>query len=263
VSDPLVLVATEGRVATLTLNRADKLNAFTLEMVDALVAALRALVARDEVRCLVLTGAGRAFCAGADVRLLKSLRESGDEETGRRLVDGAREVTRTMREAPQPVLASINGVAAGGGANLALACDLRLMADTASIGQVFTRIGLHPDWGGTYFLPRLVGTSRALELFLSGELVDAQRCLALGLTNRVVPADELAAETRRWAERLAEAPPAAVGRLKRAVYRSERATLAEMLDYELEAQLACFETDDFREGLAAFFAKREPQFSGR
>jgi 2-(1,2-epoxy-1,2-dihydrophenyl)acetyl-CoA isomerase len=263
VPDPLVQLAIEGRVATLTLNRPDKLNAFTLEMVDALLAALRALVGREDVRCLVLAGAGRAFCAGADVGLLKSLSESGDEAAGRRLVDGAREVTRIMREAPQPVLASINGVAAGGGANLALACDLRLMADTASIGQVFTRIGLHPDWGGTYFLPRLVGTSRALELFLSGELVDAQRCLALGLTNRVVPADQLPVETRRWAERLAGAPPAAVARLKKAVYRSESSTLAQMLDYELEAQLACFETDDFREGLAAFFAKREPQFSGR
>jgi 2-(1,2-epoxy-1,2-dihydrophenyl)acetyl-CoA isomerase len=178
-------------------------------------------------------------------------------------VDGCRAVYKVLREAPQPVLCALNGAAAGGGANLALACDLRLAADTASLGQVFTRIGLHPDWGGTYFLPRLVGPARALELFLSAEMVGAERLLALGLVNAVVPAERLAAETLTWARRIAAGPPQAVRRIKQNVYASAAATLDAMLDAELEAQLACFATDDFREGLAAFLAKREPHFTGR
>jgi len=258
-----VAVEVDGPVGTITLNRADKLNAFTVEMVQELKDALDMLAGSAAVRVIVLTGAGRAFCAGADVGLLRSLIERFDEPTGRRLVDGMRGVSAVMREAPQPVLASLNGVAAGGGANLALGCDLRIAADTAQIGQVFMKIGLHPDWGGTFFLPRLVGPSKALELLLGAELVDAAECLRLGLVNRVVPAERLAAATRDWARAIAAAPPLAVRRAKQAVYRSERASLEEMLDYELDAQLACFETADFTEGLAAFTAKRAPEFTGR
>jgi 2-(1,2-epoxy-1,2-dihydrophenyl)acetyl-CoA isomerase len=168
-----------------------------------------------------------------------------------------------MRAAPQPVLCALNGVAAGGGANLALACDLRIAGNDARLGQVFAKIGLHPDWGATYFLPRLVGTARAMELFLDAELVPAERLLALGLVNRVVPAERLQEEARAWAGRIAAAPPLAVARMKQAVYRSERASLDEMLTYELDAQLACFESGDFTEGLEAFRAKRAPHFTGR
>ncbi|MBI4541771.1 MAG: enoyl-CoA hydratase/isomerase family protein [Gemmatimonadetes bacterium] len=256
-------VGIESQIGTITLNRPDRLNAFTVEMVDELTDALRMLTQAAAVRVIVVTGAGRGFCAGADIGVLKALVERGDEATGRRLVDGARTVGTLIREAPQPVIASLNGVAAGGGANLALACDLRIAAEGAKLGQVFVRLGLHPDWGGTYFLPRLVGTARALELFLSGELVGADRALELGLVNRVVPAERLAEATREWARQIALAPPAAVRRVKRAVYRSARATLEEMLDDELEAQLICFGTADFREGLAAFDEKREPHFTGR
>ena len=258
-----IAVAIESHVATVTLNRPDKLNAFTVEMVDELVAALAMVTAAEAVRCIVLTGAGRAFCAGADMATLNDIVGRQDAILGRRLVDGSRKVHRLMREARQPVLCALNGVAAGGGANLALGCDLRLAADNAAIGQVFGRIGLHPDWGGTFFLPRMVGTARAMELFLSAELVEAPRLLALGLVNRVVPAAELPAAAAAWAARIAAAPPVAVARMKRAVYAAERATLDEMLDHELEAQLACFVTDDCTEGLAAFKAKREPHFTGR
>jgi len=258
-----IAVAVDGAVGTITLNRPDKLNAFTVEMVRELSEALTTLGRAEAVRAIVLTGAGRAFCAGADVGLLRELIERQDEPRGRALVDGMRQVSHAIREAPQPVLCSVNGAAAGGGANLVLACDLRIAADTAQIGQVFMKIGLHPDWGGAYFLPRLAGASRALELFLDAEMIAAAEALRLGLVNRVVPAAQLAAATREWARRIAAAPPLAVRRAKRAVYLSERATLDEMLDYELDAQLACFRSADGKEGITAFFEKRSPHFTGR
>ncbi len=259
----LVEVRVEGAVGTVTLNRPAKLNALTVEMVGELAEAVKLLAGSEAVRAIVLTGAGTAFCAGADVNLLKALMDKGDEAMGRRLVDSLRAVAHAIREAPQPVLAAVNGVAAGGGANLALACDLRIAADTAQIGQVFMKIGLHPDFGGTYYLPRLVGASRALELFLGAELIAAAEAERLGIFNLVVPEARLAEEAAAWARRIAAAPPLAVRRVKAAVYRSERATLDEMLDYELEAQVACFRSRDGKEGITAFFEKRPPQFTGR
>ena len=258
-----ITIEVTGHVATVTLNRPDRLNAFTVDMVEELREALQQVIGNDQVRCIVLTGAGRAFCAGADLDVLKDIHDRRDEGLARRLVDGSRAVHRLLREARQPVIGALNGVAAGGGANLALGCDMRIASDTARIGQVFAKLGLHPDWGGSYFLPRLVGTARAMELLLSAELLDAGRMAALGLVNRVVPADELAAEALAWAERVAAAPPLAVQRMKRAVYASERSSLEEMLDYELEAQLALFRSEDFTEGLTAFLGKREPHFTGR
>ena len=259
----VVAVEIDGAVGTITLNRPDKLNAFTVEMVEELRSALDQLASAQAVRVIVLTGAGRAFCAGADVGLLRSLVERFDETTGRRLVDGMRGVSAVMRQAPQPVLASLNGVAAGGGANLALGCDLRIASDAAQMGQVFTKIGLHPDWGGTFFLPRLVGPAKALELLIGARMVGAAEAERLGLVNRVVPAGELAAATRAWALEIAAAPPLAVRRLKEAVYRSERASLEDMLTYELDAQLACMQSADGKEGITAFFEKRTPHFTGR
>lgn len=259
----LISVGMDGPVGTITLNRPDKLNALTVEMVEDLASAVKMVGAAEAVRVIVITGAGKAFCAGADVGLLRDLMTRGDEATGRRLVDSLRAVAHGIREAPQPVVAAVNGVAAGGGANLALACDMRIAADSAQLGQVFMKIGLHPDFGGTYYLPRLVGASKALELILGAELVGAPELLRLGIVNRVVPAAELADATRAWARQIAAAPPLAVRRAKRAVYLSERATLDEMLDYELEAQLACFRSADGKEGIAAFFEKRSPHFTGR
>ncbi len=259
----LIAVRVDGAVGTVTLNRPEKLNALTVEMVGELADAVRMLAASDATRVIVITGAGTAFCSGADVNLLRTLMERGDKPTGRRLVDSLRSVAHAIREAPQPVLAVVNGVAAGGGANLALACDLRIAADTAQIGQVFMKIGLHPDFGGTYYLPRLVGASRALEIFLGAELMPAAEAARLGIFNRVVSAARLAEEAGAWARRIAAAPPIAARRAKRAVYLSEHATLDEMMDYELDAQLACFKSADGKEGITAFFEKRSPHFSGR
>jgi 2-(1,2-epoxy-1,2-dihydrophenyl)acetyl-CoA isomerase len=262
-ADTQVAVEVDGAVGTITLNRPDKLNAFTVDMVQELKDALAMLARSSTVRAIVLTGAGRAFCAGADVGLLRQMIEHFDEATGSRLVDGMRGVSAIMREAPQPVLASLNGVAAGGGANLALGCDLRIAADTASIGQVFTKIGLHPDWGGTFFLPRLVGPAKALELLIGADMLGAAEAARLGIVNRVVPAAQLAEATAAWARQIAAAPPLAVRKLKQAVYMSEHSTLDEMLTYELDAQLECFRSADGKEGIAAFFEKRPPHFTGR
>lgn len=258
-----ILVAREDGIGTLTINRPDKLNAFADRMRQDVAAAVRELAGDASIRVLVITGAGRAFCAGADIGYMKDLLEHGDTENFTTLVEAGRAVVTTIRETPKPVIASVNGPAAGGGANLALACDLRIASDRASIGQTFSRIGLHPDWGGTFFLPRLVGSSCAFELFASGDMVNAQDGLRLGLFNRVVPHDTLAAETKVLAQALAAKPPIALALAKKAVYASESQSLSQMLDLELEHQLRCFASRDAREGFAAFLEKRPPSFQGR
>jgi len=257
-----VLVEVADGVGTLTLNRPDKLNAFAGTMRQEIAAAVRSLAANDDVRVIVITGAGRAFCAGADIGYMKELTASGDVAAFRGLVEAGREVVTAIRATLKPVIASVNGPAAGGGANMALACDVRIASDKAAIGQTFNRIGLHPDWGGTFFLPRLVGAAKALELISSGEMVPAEEALRLGLFTRVVPHDQLAAVTHEVAVGLAEKPPKALALAKKAVYASERHTLDDQLDMELAHQLACFQSEDAKEGLAAFLEKRPPRFRG-
>lgn len=258
-----VLVTRDDAVATVTLNRPDKLNAFAGRMRQEIAAAVRAMAGDATVRVVVITGAGRAFCAGADIGYMRALTESRDVEGFRRLVEAGREVVTVIRDTPKPVIASVNGPAAGGGANLALACDLRIASDRASIGQTFNKIGLHPDWGGTYFLPRLVGPGAALELIFTAEMIGAEDAYRLGLFNRVVPHERLAEETAHLARALAAKPPLALARAKQAVYQSDRSTLDEMLDIELRHQLELFASDDAREGFAAFLEKRTPVFQGK
>jgi len=243
-----VMVEIAAGIGTVTLNRPEKLNAFDAEQCQELHEALRMLAGSNAVRVIVLTGAGRAFCAGADLSVL--------ETDGHSLVAAGKEVTLTIRSAPQPVLAAVNGPAAGGGANLALACDYRIASDQASIGQVFHKLGLVPDWGGSFFLPRLVGTSRALELVWSARMVPADEALALGLFDRVVPHAELATETRRTAELWANQPPAAVRRAKEALYASEGRSLASTLDLEIAQQNELFTTPEARQRIGAALSKR-------
>jgi 2-(1,2-epoxy-1,2-dihydrophenyl)acetyl-CoA isomerase len=240
----LVLTAVSDSVATLTLNRPEKLNALTHPLCDELIAALRTASQDAGIRAIVITGAGRAFCAGADLTVLGS--------DGNALVAAGREIALLVRTAPQPVLAAVNGAAAGGGANLALACDYRVAADTAAIGQVFAKLGLGPDWGGSYFLPRLVGTSRALELLWSARMVPAAEAHDLGLVDRLVPADQLETEVRALALAWASFPSLALRRAKEAIYRSLEATLPEMLDLEVAMQRELFATDEARARLESF-----------
>jgi 2-(1,2-epoxy-1,2-dihydrophenyl)acetyl-CoA isomerase len=257
-----VLVREEEQVAWITLNRPERLNAFAGRMRDDLAAAVERAAGAASVRVIVVTGAGRAFCAGADVEVMAELVERRDEEAFAELVRAGTRVVRAIRAAPQPVVAALNGVAAGAGASLALACDLRIAGESASIGLTFNRIGLHPDWGATFFLPRLVGAGRAAELILTARMVGAVEAERIGLVQEVVADGDLRARVARLAGELARKPPLALARAKATLARAERAALEEALRAETEAQAACFRTRDVAEGIAAFREKRPPEFNG-
>ena len=255
-----ILVTIEDGIGTITLNRPDRLNSFADQMRHEIANAVGELAGRDDVRVIVITGAGRGFCTGADVTYLKEIVDRQDEEALRGLVNAGRAVVTAIRRAPKPVIAAVNGPAAGGGANLALACDIRIASDRAAIGQTFNRIGLHPDWGGTYFLPRLVGPAVAAELFFTGDMLPAEEACRLGIFNRVVPHDRLLEETMQLAKQLAAKPQLSLRLVKQAIYRSAAASLEEMLDFELQAQLECGTSSDAAEGIRAFVEKRNPEF---
>jgi 2-(1,2-epoxy-1,2-dihydrophenyl)acetyl-CoA isomerase len=258
-----VLIERRERVGILTLNRPDKLNSFGVAMAAEIADALDELAGDSSVAAIILTGAGRAFCAGGDVEFMSGLLQRNDRDAMHDLVESGRRIIMTIRGTPKPVIGSINGIAAGGGANLALACDMRIASEDAKLAQSFNRIGLHPDWGGTFFLPRLVGEARALELFWSGETLDSAECLRLGLFNRVVPGGVLADTSFAFARGLALKAQLPIGLVKRAVYQSLDRTASEMLDYELEAQMRCADSPDAAEGLRAFVEKRPAQFGGQ
>jgi 2-(1,2-epoxy-1,2-dihydrophenyl)acetyl-CoA isomerase len=257
----LILTQVAGGVATVTLNRPDKLNSFAGDMRERLADALASIATREDVRVLVLTGAGRAFCAGGDIQHmvgLKERRESFDSLRG--LLDAGRTVITRLAELPFPTLAAIHGPAAGAGLNLALACDLRVASDQATFGETFVRIGLHPDWGGTYFLPRLAGTGRALEMCWLGDSIDAADALRAGLVHRVWAQAEFERNWRELASRLAAAPATSVRQVKQTLRASAGRTLEECLDAEAAAQAACWASADSGEGLRAFVEKRAPVF---
>ena len=251
----------DDHVATITLNRPDKLNAFTGTMREDLLAALRACEGDEGVRVVVITGAGRAFCAGGDVEYMSGLQKNRDVDAFRKLLDAGRDVILQIASMPKPVIASINGVAAGAGCNLALACDYRIAAENAKLSESFVKIGLHPDWGGTWLLPRLVGRSRAAEILMTGRMVDAAEALSIGMIDRI--ASDLAEETRKLATAIAAAPPIAIAGIKRALDASERNDLRAQIELESEHQLRCFQSGDAAEGMAAFFEKRAASFTGR
>lgn len=250
------------RIATITLNRPEKLNAFAGTMREDLLQILRNLAADSGCRVVVITGAGRAFCAGGDVEFMYTLQQRGDMDAFRKLLHAGGAVVSQIVEMPKPVIASINGVAAGAGCNLALACDYRMASDQAKLGESFVRIGMHPDWGGTWLLPRLVGRSRAFEILATGRMLEAAEALQIGMIDRMVAADALGAETRRLAESLAAGPPIPLADIKRALARSATNDLRSQIDLESEHQLRAFLSADAAEGMAAFFEKRAPKFRG-
>lgn len=259
----LVLHERTGAVATVTLNRPAALNAVYGDVFRQLLSHLAAIDADTSVRVVVLAGAGRAFCAGGDIDFMSGLQKARDVESFRTLLDAGRDVILQIVSMRAPVIASINGVAAGAGCNLALACDYRIAAEDAKLGQTFVRIGLHPDWGGTWLLPRLVGRGRALELMATGRMIGAPEALAIGMIDRVVPAASLADETGKLAESIAGAPPLVIADIKRALGQSERNDLGAQLALESEHQVRAFLSEDAAEGMAAFFEKRTPRFEGR
>lgn len=244
----------ENGVATITLNRPDKLNAFTGTMREDLLDALQTCERDEGVRVVVITGAGRAFCAGGDVEFMATLQASNDVTSFRKLLDAGRDIILQIATMPKPVIAAINGVAAGAGCNLALACDLRIAAESAKLSESFVKIGLHPDWGGTWLLPRLVGRSRAFELLASGRMVEASEALAIGMVDRVVA--DLSAETEKLAQSLAAAAPLAVAGIKRALSASDHNDLRAQLELEADHQTGCFQSEEARTKIAAFAAKK-------
>lgn len=258
-----ILTSVEGGVGTITLNRPERLNAFDVEMLRDLVDAVRGFAEDDAVRAIVLTGNGRGFCAGADLDRLTGPDGQLDEAAAMALVRTGSEAVQLLHRAPKPVLAAVNGPAAGGGVGLALACDLRIAGERASMGLVFHRLGFHPDLGTSWFVPRLTGSAAALELLWTPKMLPAHRCLELGLVNRVVLDDVLAHEVTAWSGRLAALPPIAARLAKRAVREAESTTLAESLIIEARHCRECFRSADAAEGLAAFRANRIPDFHGR
>lgn len=257
-----IQVAEADCITTITLNRADKLNAFIGHMRRDLAEALEHAGSDRNTRVVIITGAGRAFCAGGDIAFMAELMQRRDAEEFSRILGAGRRVILAIRQMTKPVIASVNGPASGAGFNLALACDLRIAATTATFSQSFAKVGLHPDWGGTYFLPRLVTPNKACEMFFLGESIDANEAARLGIVNQVVSPEELESATMQLAQRLRAAPPIALAAAKHAVYASQAEDLEEMLRYETEAQLRCFESDDGHEGVHAFMEKREPKFTG-
>lgn len=255
-----ILYAVEHRIATLTLNRPEVMNALGGEMRSLLLEKLRAAEDDPRVRCVLLTGAGRAFCAGGDIASMVELQARGDvAEIRRRMLAGG-EVVKFIERMRKPVVAAINGAAAGAGMNLALACDIRYAAASAKFAQSFVKIGLVPDWAGHSLLPRVVGTARAMELMMTGERIDAEEACRLGIVNRVFPDASFHYDVAERLRMIADGPPAALAFIKEGVRRGVDATLADTVAFELEAQSAVFLSDDAREGMRAFLEKRAPRF---
>jgi 2-(1,2-epoxy-1,2-dihydrophenyl)acetyl-CoA isomerase len=250
-------------VAVVEMNRPDALNALSLQLTKDLDAAFRQAIA-DKARAIILTGTGRAFCSGGDLREMRSMweREGRIEAFLEEPLKALHEVILLIRETPIPFVAAINGVCAGAGTNFALACDIVFAAENTSFNEAFVRIGLSPDCGGSFFLPRAVGEKLAAEIFMTGETISAEKALAIGMINRVVPVDNLMSEATAMAERLALAPTGSIGRIKRMLNASFSNDLSQQLELEHESQIESGKSADFKEGVTAFFEKRQPQFTG-
>lgn len=255
-----VLVEQADGIATVTLNRPEARNALNLAMREELEAALRALGDEPTVRVLIVRGAGEHFCAGGDVKFMQAHPMSAPE--GRARVEAMNRAVGALVYFRTPTIAMVDGFAVGAGCNLALACDLVVASDRARFGEVFARIGLIPDGGGIYLLPRRVGLAKAKELVFTADVLDAAEAERIGLVNRVVPAAELEARTRELARRIADGPPRVHAMAKSLLNRSLDLDLDATLAWEALAQGMMIASADHREGLAAFFEKRAPRFTG-
>jgi 2-(1,2-epoxy-1,2-dihydrophenyl)acetyl-CoA isomerase len=256
-----ILLDRADGVVTITLNRPEARNAIDLVMRRELLAALDELESDPATRVLILTGAGGHFSAGGDVKTMAARRQTAAE--GRARVESLNRFVIRLFEYPKPTIAMVDGFAVGAGCNIALGCDLVIASDRARFGEVFARIGLVPDGGGTWLLPRLVGLAKAKELVFSADIIDAAEALRIGLVNRVVPAAELETQARALATRIAAGPPNALSLAKALLNRSATVDLATALGFEAYAQAQTITTDDHAEGVRAFLEKRPPRFTGQ
>lgn len=260
----ILLVEQKGAVQIITLNRPEKLNSFNDELTFKLQDALKEAEKDSNTRAIILTGAGRGFCAGQDLQSRAVSADSGQKVS---LGDSIRRrynpIIIRLRRMEKPIICAINGVAAGAGASVTFACDFRFAAEGASFIQSFSKIGLIPDSGSTFFLPRLIGVSRALDLIFTADKLETEEALRLGLINKIVPADQLMSCALEFAERLAKGPTKAYGLTKRAVNRAVFPDLEELLDYEASLQEIAGRSEDFAEGVKAFAEKRQPVYSGK
>jgi 2-(1,2-epoxy-1,2-dihydrophenyl)acetyl-CoA isomerase len=260
----VLLESVEDGVLTLTMNRPDRLNALTGEMLQGLHDRITRAAADPAIGVIVLTGAGRGFCAGGDVKAMADRAERADTYDDR--VQGLRrrmDAARLLHDTAKPTIAMLRGPVAGAGLSLALACDMRIASDTAKLTTAFAKVALSGDFGGSWFLTRLVGPSKARELYLTSPILSAPEALALGLVNRVVADAELEAETRRLASSLARGPRVTLGYIKQNMNLAEHAGLGEVMDAEALRHTRCAQTEDHREAAAAFVEKRAPVFKGR
>lgn len=251
------------RVAVITFNRPESLNALSLQLTKDLFSAVRKAI-EDNARAVILTGEGRAFCSGGDLREMQLMwqKEGRIEAFMEEPLKALHDVILLIRETPIPFLAAVQGVCAGAGTNFALACDLVFAAETATFNEAFVRIGLSPDCGGSFFLPRAVGEKLAAEIFMTGETLSAERAVQIGMINRVVATDTLMNESLMMARKLALAPTASIGRIKRMLNATFSNNLSEQLGLEHELQIESGKGNDFKEGVQAFFEKRPPNFTG-
>lgn len=249
--------------AIITMNRPEALNALSLQLTLDLRAAIEKAVS-DQARAVVLTGAGRAFCSGGDLREMQTMwqKEGRIEAFLEEPLKALHDVILLIRETPIPLIAAVQGVCAGAGTNFALACDIVFAAETATFNEAFVRIGLSPDCGGSFFLPRAVGEKIAAELMMTGETISAARAAQFGMINRVITADDLMTEALLIAKKLAAAPTASIGRIKQMLNASFSNDLRQQLDLEHRLQIESGKGSDFKEGVQAFFEKRQPNFTG-
>jgi 2-(1,2-epoxy-1,2-dihydrophenyl)acetyl-CoA isomerase len=259
----LVVEKHEDGVATLILNRPDKLNALNIALAVALNETLGRIATDKNIHAVILTGAGRAFCAGGDLAEIWKGRQENDVADLEPLLRAGMQMVLKIRTMRQPVIAAVNGAAAGAGMNIALAADIRFASEAAVFGQNFAKVGLFPDYGGTFFLPQLMGPAKAAEMLYTGDMIDAKAALQLGLVNRLVPADKLEGEAMAFAKGIVHGPRLASRALKQVLFGNQRAELAKALEYEVEEQMKCFASEDCAEGLRAFFEKRKPNFQGK
>lgn len=261
-ASPLVLEERAGSVVTLRLNRPEKLNALSPELCQELVHALLRAGDDRSVRAVMITGAGRGFCSGGDINYIYDARKRKSARDFQALLSVAKEVIVAIAMMPKLVIAAVNGPAAGGGMSLALACDLRIASDQAMFKQAFAQLALYPDLGATFFLPRLVGLSRASEYFYTSERISAEEARRIGMVYAMYPHAEFEEQAKKFAQQMADGPPLAYRDVKRTMIGDAHRLLDETIDEEIRLQVHCFLSEDCAEGLAAFLEKRAPKFRG-